>query len=607
MAGLRRDHTFRTLGNAALVIVAVFLLAGPALAWEFEMTGTWENRLRYFARLGNADLFGIASLQEGPTAAAGIVPPFIGFAGPSTWARGAVLPTNLDNATSQLAAGPGYLITRGGFSTWGSDAAIHDQKMTLVPTIKVNDAIRVHGVYTVGGYRNKYNQTSAGFVSGVGVPPFERWYMHDSSPNAAYNTAAIGSWEQIRATFHTPWATFSIGVKDFPLGVASNLAYNTRANAFLAVVPYGPFRFLGAIWLTDGFLESYPQSPDRSGNAAQNQLFQGYFLTYRNGPLEIGAGPIWQLRHQGEGGTTIAGVAVPANFTIVDAAVTDYQVYFKYFNGRVFANGEYAWALINQNFAIGGTALSAAVFNGGATETHIENYNAFVEAGVVLGPSKITLVWAQSSGPVLNNGSNVGMQIGLGLTGRNPKVYAARVINYQALEPYEYLMFNTYAGGTQTFHADGTGQMADAFAYAGRIDHAVASNLNIWGSFIWAHRLEKAGVWFGQFNINGLNTGTFASATALRALYGGSSPFVEDGLIGYEAGAGVDWKLLEGLTFKTRYAFWQPGDFFQQAWQAIGVRGGIVVPNPNQTITEGAMFLGRDPIQAIQGSILIDF
>jgi len=561
------------------LMVAVLLVAGfaaTALAWEFEMTGSWENRLRYFGRTGNNDLFGIASLQD---AGAGT---FVGFAGPSTWGRGAVAPANADNSN--------IVITRGGFSTWGSDAAIHDQKMTLIPTIKVNPAIRVHGVYTVGGYRNKYNQTAGG----VGVPPFERWYMHDSSPNAAYNTAAIGSWEQIRATFHTPWATFSVGVKDFPLGVASNLGYNTRANAFLAVVPYGPFRFLGAIWLTDGAAESYVQSADRVGNAAQNQLFQGYFLTYRNGPMEIGAGPIWQLRHQGEG--VASGIAGVPN--VADVTLTDYQVYFKYFNGRFFANGEYAWNMIN-TYRLLGTAGSLAAFNGGATQTHVETYNAFVETGVVIGPSKISLVWVQSSGSVLNNGSNVGMQIGLGLTGANPKVYAARQINYQAMEPYEWLMFNTYAGGTQTFHADGTGQMADAYAFAGRYDHAVASNLNIYGTYIWAHRLEKAGVWFGQFNSNGTNVGSFVNATALRATYGGTSPFVENGFIGWEAGAGCDWKLLEGLTFKTRYAYWQPGDYYKEAFQAIGTQGGAVVTN--------AMFLSRDAIQAVQGSILIEF
>jgi len=585
-----------------VLMVAVLLVAGTtatALAWEFEMTGSWENRLRYFSRTGNNDLFGIASLQEGPTAAAGfagtapgagVAAAYVGFAGPSTWGRGAVLSTNMANAAAP------YQITRGGFSTWGSDAAIHDQKMTLVPTIKVNPLIRVHGVYTVGGYRNKFNQTSAGATNGVGVPPFERWYMHDSSPNAAYNTAAIGSWEQIRATFHIPWGWISVGVKDYPLGTGLANSYNKRGNALSVVVPYGPFRFISWLCLTDGLFEGYVQSPDRS--RSQDQLSEGHFLTYRNGPVEIGTGVTWRLQHFFEGSGPPTGV--PGTSSLGDYTEVDPMFFIKYFNGRFFANAEYNWSVAQTTYPLLGTAVSVVGFNNGATQTYYECYNALVETGVVIGPSKISLLWVQSSGYVRNNGNNVGMQAALAPgAGLNPKQYYPWAANYQVMEPYEWLIFNTYAGGNQTFHADGTGQMSDAYAFAGRYDHAVASNLNIWGTYMWAHRLEKAGTWFGQFNSVGTDVGSYASATALRALYGGTSPFVENGFIGWEVNAGVDWKLLEGLTFKTRYAYWQPGDYFKEAWRAMGVRGGTVVNN--------AMFLSRDAIQAIQGSIRIEF
>jgi len=201
---------------------------------------------------------------------------------------------------------------------------------------------------------------------------------------------------------------------------------------------------------------------------------------------------------------------------------------------------------------------------------------------------------------VLNNGGNLGMQAALAPgAGLNPKRYGLQAINYQAMEPYEYLMFYTYGGGNQSFHADGTGQMADAFAFAGRYDYAVASNLNIYGTYIWAHRLEKAGTWFGQYNSVGTNVGAYAGAVALRGLYGGTSPFVEDGFIGWEANLGCDWKLLEGLTFKTRYSYWQPGDYFKEAWRAVGLRTGAVVND--------AMYVSRDPITCVQGSILIEF
>ena len=124
--------------------------------------------------------------------------------------------------------------------------------LTLYPEIRVNPAIRVHGVYTVGGISNKYTQPAAHdsclLGTGVGVPPFERYYVHQVSDNA-YDTAAIGSWEQFRATIQMPWGIWSIGVKDFPFGIGATTANNTRSEAFLTVVPYGPFRFLHGIWL----------------------------------------------------------------------------------------------------------------------------------------------------------------------------------------------------------------------------------------------------------------------------------------------------------------------------------------------------------------------
>ena len=76
-------------------------------------------------------------------------------------------------------------------------------------------------------------------------------------------------------------------------------------------------------------------------------------------------------------------------------------------------------------------------------------------------------------------------------------------INYQAMEPYNTLMFHTFGGGNNQFSwlfgADGTGLMADAWALGVRLDYAVASNLNVWGTYLWAERLERDGYLAGQF------------------------------------------------------------------------------------------------------------
>jgi len=329
---------FLTILFAGLLIAAV---AAPALAWEFNMKGEYEYRLKYFARTGNSDLFGIATAQD-----AGLGT-FIGFAGPNIWNRGAA-------GAAPVNTGAGDVITRGGFSRWGSDAHYSDSRLTFYPEIRVNPAIRVHGVYTVGGYRNKNDQ----FGTGVGIPPFERFYMHQVSNNA-YDTAAIGSWEQFRATVQLPLGIFSYGVKDFPFGLGSTLGNNTRAEAFLTVVPYGPFRILHGIWLSRGLLDGYNEAPDAD---TKFTWFQGALMTYDNADLSLGAGWFGRTGHFVRGnvnptaiapGSSVASAffgAPVANFPgdAVDANDQFYLAYFKYNNGRFFMNAEYAWGSLDR-------------------------------------------------------------------------------------------------------------------------------------------------------------------------------------------------------------------------------------------------------------------
>ena len=59
------------------------------------------------------------------------------------------------------------------------------------------------------------------------------------------------------------------------------------------------------------------------------------------------------------------------------------------------------------------------------------------------------------------------------------------------------------------------------------------------------------------------------------------NPYVDDGYLGWEANAGVDWKLLEGFKMNVRYSYWAPGDWFTDAYQAVGMgAGGVPIPEP---------------------------
>jgi hypothetical protein len=579
-----------TVGLMGLLLAA---FAIPALAWEFEMKGDMEWRYRHFSRLGTNDLFGQGSIGYD-----------IGFAGPNIYghnnAASLVTPRA---ATAPTGGAAGMRIVRGGFSFAGPDAFYNDSRLTLRPTIHVNPAIRVFGVYNIGGYRNKYRQWNDVSLApteqaGVGTPPLERYYMHQTSPNA-YDTAAIGSWEQFRFTVHSPWAIWSLGIKDFPFGLGVTNAYNVRAESFFTTVPYGPFRLMHALWSAQNVVNTgWGVNPDPD---CKPTFMQAATVMYQSGPFDMGAQLLAQNAHIKSlyrsvpsiyTGSTSTGDPTGAGFGY-DRFLRNWIVYAKYNNGRFFGNVEYSWVTMDR-------------YNLGARPSYTEAYHWFVETGVYSGPAKVAFMAAAASGSVLNNS--------------NPtKAYASFPVNYQAIEPYEWLMFSTYGGGNQQFGGllstdDGTGQIGDAYVLAGRIDHAVAANLNVWGTFMWAHRLEQNGVAFGAYQSNGASgysaagvptaeTTAFATNAGRGTIAGRTAyPYgwVSDGYIGWEANVGVDWKLLENLTMKLRYAYWQPGTFFKEAYQArMPSTAGL--PLDSQVLTT------RDAIQGVQGSLIVEF
>ena len=94
----------------------------------------------------------------------------------------------------------------------------------------------------------------------------------------------------------------------------------------------------------------------------------------------------------------------------------------------------------------------------------------------------------------------------------------------------------------------------------------------------------------------------------------GMNPYVDDNFLGWEAGCGIGWKLLENMTFSGRYAYWQPGPWFDQAYQVVGMSNGVVGPSFGAAgatgaaaHNDGAFMQGRSAIQAIETSIFIDF
>lgn len=607
-----------------LAVLATTLLVAfvvPAFAWEFSMTGEYEFRYRYFGRAdGSKDLFGDMNFQDNILNTTGYV---IGFAGPNFYRgyNGGTLAAPVAMTTAY--DGSQIRIVRGGFSLAGSDAYANDQRMTFVPSLKVNNAVRLHGAFDLAAIRQRYNhrdfQTNG---------PLDRWYQDRLSANGT-DTAMIPSFSQWRLTTQLPWGVLSIGAKDFPFGTGSLLGYNTRASALLFVLPYGPFRILPSIWLArnpDGFgaFAPYGAGTGPAANSVVNydggrhhQIQWSTVFTYENGPINAGGGFVHQITHTDAAGASgVPGVA-PVRTTFINAAdgagtlwyargndlnVLLWNMFMKYNNGRFFANAEYNFVDQNVNYLGAGGAYN------GAPPQYIEAQQAFLELGALCGPGKIAGLFAWSGGQVLNNFNAT-------------KIYNGLAINNQATDAYNYLMFHTYGGGNDapwqsgaSFTRDENGMMADAYALAARLDYAVAANLNLWGSYMWAHRVEQNG-WLagskssdgtatvGTGGITGVYTAVDAQTWKAAAIPGAganANPYVDDGYLGWEANLGVDWKLLENFRVNSRYAYWQPGPWFDQAYRVIGFLPGGAASN-------NAFLQGRSAIQAFECSVLVDF
>ncbi len=574
------------------------------------MSGEYENRFRWFGRTGNNDLFGMATAQEG--AVDGVL---VGLAGPNSYNTGGLpgvaMPTSNFLFNVGSATGRQMLITRGGFSPSGSDAQYNDTRLTLQPTIRVNQAIRVRGVFNIGGYRNKYSQNSALGDRGIGVPPLERFYVAQSSTNA-YDTLALISVEQFWATMKIPWGVISVGARAFPFGTGATFGENTRSEMYLLAVPYGPLRFMFAFWPGSMRIPSiWSNVPD---STRRNTSFQAFYVTLDRSRLSLGAATMLRQYH---GNNVVDFTPNQDDNLLINL------VFAKYADGLFFANAEGAWMNIDRYLALAPDPESSGIPTISQTQ-YIEGMHLFAEAGMILGPMRLTLMYALASGPVLNTDNRVRNIYAGGFflaeatpapfaPGANPKVYTPWAINYQAMRPYEYLMFYTYAGGNNggwnvmdfTFVADEHGMMTDGYCFAGRLDYALASNLNLWASYIWAHRLERAGTFFGQYQSSGsLAAGSIPNLREFYAKagrsFGTGNDYVSNGFVGWEMNFGTDWKLLENLTFKTRYSYWQPGDWFKEAYQAVVVTAG------GEATTTGVLY-SRDPIHAVQTSLSIEF
>lgn len=600
------------------------VLSASAFAWEFDLKGDFIWNYDYITQGGVDGFFGTYD-----TASAGLF-----VAGGPNWAamNGWVGARSL-----QGSAGTQYgLVT-------GKDASFNYQRMELYPEIRVNPAIRLRGVYQIGGLRPVASPYL--LPAGTVVPPFEYSIYQNSAQFGAWNPIDTGSWTQWWATIQTPWGIVVFGKRSLGFGIGVQYAESSASSESLAIVaPYGPLRIAlgGYLHRRQTFVNAYNAgSPFPTnivgGGGLQLQVagsnasfFDGgtflkqwdhdserhgqpfVFVTYQSANLDTGFIYEWFMVHDGPQAratwgpltATPAGLLVANSWTTVtrDETLEDACVYAKYNNGRFFLNAELAWLRGQIHYQLPLTPIvpvTGLLAGGGSpyAPVSIEAWKFGAELGVMAGPSKVTLFFSWVPGPDRRAGIWINNQ-----TWENV-INGSFLGNSQFFKPYSMLMAYQYGAGLNAVDRNGEGYMTDAISYAARIDYAVAANLNVNGTFFYATRQSHGWGWgsltpaqgadvvlLGRSTANGQYVPAFNNFYQPDGAVGLASPNIPDDALGWEIDTGIDWKLLEGFQFNFRAAYWQPGNWFKFACVDKNVAGSAT---------------GAAALQAVNGITLI--
>jgi hypothetical protein len=536
-----------------LVVAMTLMLTGAASAWEFTMTGNYTWLFETRSQTGRNGFFGAYDVDNG----SGIAGTGIGFYAPVNGWIGELL---------------------GNFVS-GTDGSRQVMWMTNDMDLRINPAVRVRGQYYIGEW-GPVGQ-SPGLITDFGTGNLvASQYLNNRFPGIQ-RSFSPGYWNMLWLSAQLPWGEVVMGKRrsTFGMGMYYNGEESRSSESLALATNYGPFRFV---------ISFYPSRriDDTSNYSTAAPLAQnlGYFnqdgdknngrwwdttipsITYRSGDLD--AGILWNPVRFHKGGEGI--INTPGNRARVayqDRAEQYGTAYVKYNNGRFFFNSEVDWyQRINNNRRRASASPTAGPDFAGSRNTYLENWRFATELGVLCGPSKLALLYAWAAGADRRRGAQIDRTGLVTNAGRASSSFS----NTGLFRPYSYLAVYSYGLGTHINADTNNGYVEDASIWAARLDYAVASNLNVYGSFLWADRVSKSGWGWGFIR----PVATTASAdgnvqpgalvlTRDNARTG--APSIPDTNLGWEIDSGFDWKLLEGLVINATFAYWQPGNWYKFA------------------------------------------
>ena len=123
---------------------------------------------------------------------------------------------------------------------------------------------------------------------------------------------------------------------------------------------------------------------------------------------------------------------------------------------------------------------------------YTEQWRAMVETGVFCGPAKVSFISAWTPGPDRRNSTLIGKQSAAFVWHPTFDLFLG---NYDVFRPYSWLFTYNYGSGFNAYNLSLDGYLRDAWILGSRVDYAVAANLNVYGTFLWAERTSNGYGW----------------------------------------------------------------------------------------------------------------
>lgn len=450
--------------------------------------------------------------------------------------------------------------------------------LIVFPDLVVNPAVALHGTYQIGPFNNQMDQ--------IATDPEAETVLPD------------GRWTRLWLTVNTPWGLLLYGKRGFQQGCGLQFGSGRTAEEVLesdrrTVEIFQLETFFGPLSIAAGFYpwrrgsRQYWNQEDH--NAAQEFHVLGY-VRYLAGSMDAGLGGFcWTFDDGPEAQRTArARASAPPSST----SATEGWIYLKYNNGRIFLNAEADWyyRTIRYQSSQDGTFYGqpAQPYAGGGSlfaPDFIESWRYMLECGLYAGPAKVSFLVTHIPGPERRHGILIRNQ---------PFIQDPERSAYGVFYPYCILMAKYYGAGIDSYR-----DMSAADVLAGQVSYMLASNLDLYGSLMYARRASQGFGWGYVMPTRVRDSGDPITTGpvfgilnfANRGNFDSPSPTVPSRELGYELNIGVAWRLLENWNLHVRTAYWWPGTWFNYACIDKSVPGWTVPAaannfgvNPNRVI-----------------------